>query len=187
MVWQSTPTMVPIFDSPSGVILMRYKTAGHLLVMVAFLNAAATHGQESASGVLENPTLADARAMLQAGRKEIIKEDLRMSDEESAGFWPVYEEYHAKIMVVRDRQATMAANFLKTYRAGALTNEYAEALIKDHFDIKGDLLRVQEKFVRKFRKVLPALKVARFYQLENKMDAEIDAQLALFIPLVDGM
>ena len=36
-------------------------------------------------------------------------------------------------------------------------------------------------------KVPPELKVARFYQLENKMDAELDAQLALFVPLVEVM
>lgn len=166
---------------------MRCKAIGHLLLIIVMLGAAAAFGQDSGSSVLENPALANARALLQAGREEIIREDLRMSDEESAGFWPVYEEYRAEIMVVRDRQATMVADFLKTYNEGVLTNEYAEVLIKDHFDIKGDLLRVQEKFVRKFRKVLPALKVARFYQLENKMDAETDAQLALFVPLVDGM
>jgi hypothetical protein len=40
--------------------------------------------------------------------------------------------------------------------------------------------------VPRFREVLPVLKVARFYQLENKMDAEIDAQLALVIPLVES-
>lgn len=157
------------------------------MVIVAMLGSAVSLAQDSGPSVLENPALANARVLLQAGREEIIREDLRMSDEESAGFWPVYEEYHTEIMVVRDRQATMVADFLKTYHDGALTNEYAEVLIKDHFDIKDDLLRVQEKFVRKFRKVLPALKVARFYQLENKMDAETDAQLALFVPLVDGM
>ena len=48
-----------------------------------------------------------------------------------------------------------------------------------------DWLRVQQKFVRKFRKVLPEVKVARFYQLENKMDAEVEAQLAVVVPLVE--
>jgi hypothetical protein len=36
-----------------------------------------------------------------------------------------------------------------------------------------------------FRTVLPVQEVARFYQLENKMDAEVDAQLALAIPLLE--
>lgn len=166
---------------------MSFKTTGYLLTIIAFLASAAALGQDSGSSVLENPTLANARALLQAGREAIIREDLRMGDEESAGFWPIYEKYHAEIMVVRDRQATMVAEFLRRYQAGAVTDEYAERLIKDHFDIKGDLLKIQEKFVRQFRKVLPALKVARFYQLENKMDAEVDAQLALFVPLVEAM
>ena len=35
------------------------------------------------------------------------------------------------------------------------------------------------------RKVLPELKGARFYQLENKIDAKGDAELAFFVPLVE--
>jgi hypothetical protein len=30
------------------------------------------------------------------------------------------------------------------------------------------------------------LKVARFYQLENKMNADVDAELALLVPLVES-
>ena len=36
-----------------------------------------------------------------------------------------------------------------------------------------------------FPSVLPVQEVARFYQLENKMDAEVDAQLALAVPLLE--
>jgi hypothetical protein len=164
---------------------MRRKTTEYFLMIVVLLGSVAAFGQNSESSALENPTLANARALLQAGRADIIREDLHMSDEESVRFWPVYENYHAQIMAVRDRQARVIADFLKMYRDGALSNDYAVTLINDYFDIKSDLLTVQKKFVRKFRKVLPALKVARFYQLESKMDAEIDAQLALFIPLAD--
>jgi len=166
---------------------MRRKTTEYFLMIVVLLGSVAAFGQNSESSAVENQTLVNARALLQAGRADIIREDLRMSDDESVGFWPVYETYHTEIMAVRDRQARMIADFLKMYRDGALSNDYAETLINDYFDIKNDLLTVQKKFVREFRKVLPALKVARFYQLENKMDAEIDAQLALFIPLVDGV
>jgi hypothetical protein len=81
----------------------------------------------------------------------------------------------------------MVAELLRRYRAGSMTNEYAKVLISDNFAIKRDLLKIQENFVRQFEKVLPTLKVARFYQLENKMDAEVDAQLALFVPLIEAM
>jgi len=166
---------------------MRHYIARFLFMTLAFLGSAVVLGQSSASNVLENPELANARAMLQAGRADIIREDLRMTDSESAEFWPVYDKYHEDIMVVRDRQATMIADFLKTYRHGALTNEYAEDLLKEHLEIESELLKIRKEFVRRFNKVLPAVKVARFYQLENKMDADIDVQLALFIPLAEAM
>ena len=53
------------------------------------------------------------------------------------------------------------------------------------FSIKRGLLDVQEKYLPEFRDVLPALKVARLFQLENKINAEIDAQLAVVVPLID--
>jgi hypothetical protein len=81
----------------------------------------------------------------------------------------------------------MVAGFVQAYRDAAFTDEFAEKLIKDHFEIKSALLDIQKRYVPRLREVLPVLKVARFYQLENKMDAELNAQLALVIPLVEAM
>jgi hypothetical protein len=46
-------------------------------------------------------------------------------------------------------------------------------------------LKIKQKYLQDFREALPARKAARFYQLENKMDAELKSQLALIIPLID--
>lgn len=166
---------------------MKCSTPRIALATFLLLGSAIALGQDSASSILENQQLANARALLQAGRADIIREDLRLTDEESAGFWPVYDKYQEELGVVRDRKAQMVADFLEAYRAGIIGDEYAEGMIKDHFEIKSDLLKIQKKYLRQFRKVLPELKVARFYQLENKMDAELDAQLAVFVPLVEAM
>ena len=162
---------------------MRHDTVKYLLAIFSLACCGTVFG--AASDVVENPELENARALLQAGRADIIREDLRMTDEESGGFWPVYEKYHAEIMVIRDRHAVMIAGFLLSYREGIFTDEFAEDLIDENFKIKLGLLKVQTKYVSKFREVLPVVKVARFYQLENKMDTEVDAQLAFVIPLIE--
>ncbi len=164
---------------------MRYITNRSILALLTLLCSAVVLGQSSDSSVLTNQQLANARTLLQAGRADIIREDLRLSDEESADFWPVYDNYRKEIWAVRDRQTEMIGEFVRRNREGVLTDEYAEDLIKDYFEIKGDLLKVQESFLEWFQQVLPGSKVVRFYQLENKMDAEIDAQLALFVPLAE--
>ena len=165
---------------------MRHNTARYLFIALALLGSAVVLGQSPAASVQGNQELANARALLQAGREEIIREDLQMTEQESSGFWLVYKEYRDEIMLVHDRRATMVAGFLQAYRDAEFTDEFAEGLIKDHFEVKSELLDIQKRFVPRFREVLPVLKVARFYQLENKMDAEIDAQLALVIPLVES-
>jgi hypothetical protein len=48
-----------------------------------------------------------------------------------------------------------------------------------------DALQVRQRYVRHFRKIIPGIKLLRFYQLENKIRAEVDAALALAIPLAD--
>ena len=166
---------------------MKYSTVQFLSLVLVLLGGMAAHAQGFDSGVPENPELANARALLQAGREEIIREDLQMTEMESSAFWPVYNEYRYELMVVRDKHATMVAGFVQAYRDAAFTDEFAEKLIKDHFEIKSALLDIQKRYVPRLREVLPVLKVARFYQLENKMDAELNAQLALVIPLVEAM
>ena len=158
-----------------------------LLLLFVLLGISSAFGQASGSSVLENEDLANARALLQAGRAEIIRDELFMTEDESADFWPVYEEYHAEIMTVRDRQTMIVTEFLKGNRAGTLDNDYAEDFIKNNFEARSDLLKIQEKYIRRFHQILPALKVARFYQLEHQMDAQVNARLAIFVPLIEVM
>ena len=133
----------------------------------------------------QNAQLDQARAELQAGRDQIIREDLALSEEELATFWPVYEEYVAALQPLRDRKAVLITRFMESYRAGSFSEEFSEWIIDENFAIKSEWMNVQTDFVPRFREVLPVQTVARFIQLENKLDAEVDAQLAITIPLVE--
>ena len=132
----------------------------------------------------QSPELEQARNELQAGRDQIILEELRMSPEQRAEFWPIYRAYVARLAPLRDRKAELVRQFVAAYEAGEFDDEFAEWLIEENFAIKEAWLGVQKEFQAGFRTVLPVQEVARFYQLENKMDAEVDAQLALAVPLL---
>lgn len=132
-----------------------------------------------------NDAVHEGREMIREGRAELIRAELRLTDEEAASFWPLYETYRAESDAVMDRYAALIAEYMRRYDAADLTDEYAVLVIDEYFSIQRDLLAVQESHLSRFREVMPALKVARFFQLENKTNAEIDAQLALVIPLMD--
>ena len=136
-------------------------------------------GQQASDGV------AQGRAMVQAGRIELIRTELQFTDAEEAAFWPIFEDYQAKSSSVGDRYAALLTEYVDRYDRGDLDDEYANRLLKEYFGIKQEMLDVQTDYVPKFMEVLPALKVAQFVQLENKIRAEIDSQLAIAIPLID--
>ena len=52
--------------------------------------------------------------------------------------------------------------------------------------IQHDGIEVRKGHLSKFRKVLPEVKVARFLQIENKLDAIVNIGLVDAIPLVEA-
>lgn len=131
-----------------------------------------------------NDEVAEGRAMVQAGREQIIRDELPLSDEEAAAFWPVYAEYQAEMAAIMDRYTAMLTEYVQRYNAGDLDDDYAEQLLEEFFGIKRELLEVQMNYVPIFKVAIPPLRVAQFFQLENKITADIDSQLAIAIPLI---
>ena len=105
---------------------------------------------------------------------------------EAEKFWPLYEEYRQRVRVLGERRLAVIEAYAERYRAGNVDDEFAEQGIRESLEIKLDVAKLQKKYWTKFRRILPAMKAARFYQLESKMDAEIDYILAGGIPLVDA-
>ena len=164
---------------------MNVKQFRFLWIILAVMLGTQALGRDTDSGETTDPGLTDARALLQVGRIEIIKDELRFTEEEAAAFWPVYEEYQSDLMDVRNRYADLLTTYSDLYRAGTVSEAFAEKLIDDYLDIQEDLLKIKRKYLDNFREVLPARKVTRFYQLENKIDADLAARVALVVPLID--
>lgn len=145
-----------------------------------FLTLLLVTGAVSADDVVD-----EGREMIQETRLDFVRSELQLSDVEAEAFWPLYTEYREETDSIQDRYAAMIEEYMRRYDNADLSNEYADELIETFFGIKRELLDVQEKYLPKFRSVLPSLKIARLFQLENKINADIDAQLALIVPLVD--
>lgn len=127
----------------------------------------------------------DVQALFVAGREEIVRQEIRLSGEQAEAFWPIYEAYQQDLAPVRDRHARLIADFLQAYRAGAVSEEMAARFVDDHVAISRDRLKLREKYYESLRAVLPTRIAARCYQLEVQLDAELQAELSLYVPLID--
>ncbi len=162
--------------------IKQIRTFALLLTLIAGSHAIAQQ-QSAASGPSEK--MRQTRVLLDFGREDIIREEMRFSEQESAAFWPVYDRYQAELSPVRDRYADVLTVYLEAYRAGTVSEAMASNIVDDFLKIQTDVLAVKRKFLKDFRKALPARKAARFYQLESKMDAELESQLSMIVPLID--
>jgi hypothetical protein len=123
------------------------------------------------------------RAVIEAKKKIIVSAVMQLSKEEGDAFWPIYHSYQAELDKLSDRQADLVDDYLDHYRG--LSDEKAQDLMDELLAIETQSLKLKKSYVKKFKKVLPASKVARYFQTENKMDAVIRYEIATLIPMVE--
>jgi hypothetical protein len=122
------------------------------------------------------------REKVQADKKLIVAMTLDLTEEEAKGFWPVYGAYQSDMITHHDRVAKLIDTYAKEYPS--LSDQTAKQLVADFVALESDHAALLKRYLPRFSGVLPARKVARFYQLENKIRALLSYELAREIPFV---
>ena len=122
-----------------------------------------------------------ARANIQAQKKEIVAANMQLTDAESKAFWPVYNEFQNGLRQINDKLGAVIGDFAKNYNT--MTDAKAAEILNGYLAAEKERLVLKEKYVPKFKKVLPMIKVTRYYQIENKLEAMVRYQLVKEIPL----
>jgi hypothetical protein len=149
-----------------------------LCMVAALLLSGLASAQQSAQN--EQTVLLDT---IRANRKAFVAVNLGLSDEEAKGFWPLYDKYQSELNPIQDRVVALVEDYTANYRD--LQGDKAVKLVQDYLAAEADRVQVRRSYLPEFAKVLPGRTVARFYQLENKMDAVIRYELARSIPVID--
>ena len=119
---------------------------------------------------------------IRTDKKLFIATNMQLSESEKNAFWPVYEAYQAELGNLRDREIKLIENFAKNYET--MSDDVAKNLLDDSLSIDSGHQKLRQSYLSKFRGVLPDKKVARYYQLESKIDAVLEYEMARRIPLV---
>lgn len=122
------------------------------------------------------------RTAIRARRADIVKQALPLTEAESQKFWPLYRQYQSQLTSVNDGLVKLLTDYAQNY--DNLSNAQAGTLLDNYLKIQRQKLDLNQQYVRRFREILPAKKVTRLFQLENKMDAAITYDLAGTVPLV---
>jgi uncharacterized FlgJ-related protein len=121
------------------------------------------------------------RQDVRAQKADVIAKTMELDTDEAAAFWPVYKKYEAERKVLADDRIAIIKDYADNYET--LTHEKAKELITRALDNDGDVHALEKKYLEEFLKVLPATTVARFYQVESRINNLIDLELSSQIPL----
>ncbi len=119
---------------------------------------------------------------LKADKKLLVAENMQLTEKEAKAFWPVYESYQKDLDKINQRLGKAINEYAANYQS--LTDDLADKLVTEATAIEVDRTKLIQSYLPKLKKVLSAKKVALYYQLESKIRAVINFQLAANIPLV---
>ena len=122
------------------------------------------------------------RSAIQAERQAILATNLELSEKESTIFWPLYEEYRNALESTVNTRVDLLNQYFSSYET--LTDQEATALLDKHIAWEKEVLKVRSAYAKKMNKALSGKTVARFFQIENKMDIIVEYELAGEIPLI---
>jgi len=125
-------------------------------------------------------TIAVVRANMQADRTALITAGMNFNDKDGAAFWPIYQQYEYERSRLDDRRASVIKQYTQKYPN--LTDAEAKSMAEQMFDCESRLAELKKKYYRKFNKVLPALTVAKFFQLERRVDLLMDMNVEYSLP-----
>lgn len=155
-----------------------------VVLTIAFttLGTTALAQRETANGIEVERDLALLRRDLRADKKQLIALNLPLTAEEATKFWPVYDEYTGEMAKVNDQFYAV----IKEYAANqkTLTDAQASSMINQWADIQVRQAQTRQKYIPIVEKVIPARKAALFFQIDRRLYALMDLQVASQIPLV---
>ncbi len=121
------------------------------------------------------------RATIQAERRQIVAETMQLDPSVNDEFWKLHDAYRDDMNLVNERFNKLLDDYASSYET--LTDQQAGALLEEWLEIEREVIDVKKRWVRRFGRKLPERLVVRFFQLDNKLDMVVRAELARIVPL----
>ena len=121
-----------------------------------------------------------ARAGMTADRNEIVTATMQLSDKDAAAFWPIYRKYEYERSLVDDGRAAVVKEYAEKY--STITDSDAKSMTDRMLDYDSRDIALKKKYVKELSKALPATTVAKFFQLDHRIDLLMAMQVESSLP-----
>lgn len=103
---------------------------------------------------------------LQAQRVAFITQRLDLTPDESAKFWPIYNEF-------KDKEKAMRKEGRPGERLNTLSEAEAKSTIQEHLEIEQQVLNLKREYFTRLQGAIPSTKLVRLGMAEEAFKLEI--------------
>jgi hypothetical protein len=155
-----------------------------LFIVAALASTAPAWAQQTDADVERNldQEIALLRSNLQSERAQLIRKGMDLNADEAARFWPIYNRYQAALAALGDEKLAAIKDYLAN--VNHMDDQKAAALTSRAIDLEEKRLALVKQYLGEFGQVLPATRVARFYQIDMALQRLVDLQVGANLPLV---
>ena len=150
-----------------------------MLCAWAVLAAPMALGEGNAADATDMQAL---RTAVRADKKALVVSTLNLTDAEAKKFWPIYDAYQRDLDLTNRRRNVVVVDVVGSNKP--ISNLYAKNLANELLAADEAEIKSRRTMQNKVMKALPDTKAARYLQLESKIRAFQDYDIAVAIPLV---
>ena len=162
--------------------------AGAVLICSPALNAQSGNSSTTPSGSTAQSSMDQNIQMLRqdirSKKKQTVAANLQLTDAQATKFWPIYDQYTAELVKINDEKYAILKQYADEW--GNMTDDQALSLTNRALAVEQRVTDLRIKYVPVFSKVVPGTTVATFFQIERRLQAVIDLQLAAQLPVVQA-
>lgn len=146
-------------------------------LVAAFLAAPFAHAQGA-----EEAEMQALRAAVKSDKKAYVASLLNLTPAEAKQFWPAYDAYQRTIDLANRERSIAMADLIG--RDKPVSDLYAKSVAKELITADEIEVKARRTLQNRIMKALPAVKAAKYLQLESKIRAAQAYDVAVGIPLI---
>ncbi len=159
-------------------------TAKSLVMALALFLATALCAQST--DVVAKPLTDDDISLLrkdiQKSKIELITDAMKFSQAESESFWPIYKEYAGEQQAINQTRLNILTDYAVSL--DKMNAEKAHELTTRMLNVDESYLALKRKYFPRFETALGGTRAAKFFQIDNRLTALLNLQLAAEVPLI---
>jgi hypothetical protein len=123
------------------------------------------------------------RSDLKTKKEAIIKEDMQLTPQQAAAFWPIYKNYDAEQNKLIDQKLAVFQDYALNFMT--MNDEKADQIAQRVIALDDRRLALRKKYYQLMKSAIPTVLVVRFFHVENQIQSLMDLQIDSTLPIVE--